>query len=69
MNDLDNYKLATPPDQPWICEDCGAEVPEYEIERIPTANRYVTVNLCPHCAGEYYDRLRYTEELIKEELA
>jgi protein-arginine kinase activator protein McsA len=63
----DQYKQETPPDSPWICENCGGEVAEFDVEFIPTETRYVYVTLCPHCAERYYEAQRETADLMRDE--
>lgn len=63
----DDWKQETPPFRPWICEECGCDVAEEDIVRIPTAVRHVSTDLCPHCAERYYEAQRETADLMRDE--
>lgn len=55
MNEYDNWKLATPPEEVQ-CEDCGDYVTHYEVIARP-GERYGKV-LCPDCAEIYKEEIQ-----------
>ena len=64
----DDYKLATPPSDPFICEGCGRECEDEEIIDVETGVRYVYTYLCKACHNEYMKEKRaYEAELIEHE--